>query len=173
MAETQTTQTKEAAAEPHAVMSEEEASALQREIILNGGNPDYVMPDGRTNKEIWEAQAEKDEADREEAREFERRSIEANTSRVAEVALRVEEGGHVVASAVGETPAATQLVKTDEGAPPHVAGEELSEDFPAREALAAAGYTLRSQLAALGDEELTAVSGIGPATAAKIREALG
>jgi hypothetical protein len=162
---------KETKVVPHAVMSEKEASALQREIILNGQNPDYVMPDGRKNAEIWQARAAQGLEFLKEADEFERRSLKANTPRVAEVAVRVEEAGNVVATVQSEAPAATQTVASED-ATPHLVADELPEEFPARAALAEGGYTLRSQLHALGDEELTAVSGIGPATAAKIREAL-
>lgn len=168
-------ETKKAEVAPHAVMSPEEASALQREIILNAGNPDYVMPDGRKNGEIWEARAKRDEIDRAEAAEFERRSLAANTPRVAEVALRVEVGGNVVASTHSETPAATQLVKEGQGdvTVTHIAGDELPEDFPGRAALVEAGVKLRSQVSALSEEERTAIPGIGPATSAKMTEALG
>lgn len=166
-------ETKEVKVEPHAIMSEEDASALQREIILNGNNPDYVMPDGRTNREIWEARATQDATDRKEADEFERRSLAANTPSVAEVALRVEPHGNVVTSIHSETPAATQLVGAEGDEAPHAAGDELPEDFPGRVALAEAGITLRSQVAALSEEERTAVPGIGPATSAKMTEALG
>lgn len=50
--------------------------------------------------------------------------------------------------------------------------DALPEDFPARAALSEAGYTSRSQIADLSDEDLTAIKGVGPATAARIREAL-
>lgn len=164
-------QTKEAEVAPHAVMSEAEASKLQREIILNAGNPDYAMPDGRTNKEIWDARARQDEADRKEADEFERRSLAANTPRVAEVELRVEEGGNVVATPKAETPAATQLVVDEkEGGGKHIAGDELPDDFPGYAALVEADYKLRSQVDALGRDELLAVPGIGDKTVEKILE---
>lgn len=79
-------------------MTPEQASALEREIVLNGGNPDYLMPDGRTNREIWEVQAEQDEKDREEAEAYRLRSLEANTPRAALVEMRVEPNGLIVTS---------------------------------------------------------------------------
>lgn len=113
MAETE--QVKEAEVAPHAVLSPEEASSLQREIILNARNPDYVMPDGRTNAQIWEAQAAQDEEDRKGADEFERRSLEVNTPRVAAVALRVEPAGNVVAVPQAVESASTQTAPAAQG----------------------------------------------------------
>jgi DNA uptake protein ComE-like DNA-binding protein len=52
------------------------------------------------------------------------------------------------------------------------ASDGFGEDFPAYAALNEAGYTKRSELAALSDDDLTAIKGIGPATAEKIRAAL-
>jgi hypothetical protein len=115
----------ETPAAPHALMSEEEASALQREIILSAHKPDYVMPDGRTNRQIWEARASVAETDRKEAEDFERRSLEANTPRVGSVAVRVEAGGQVVVTTHEEAPAKTQLKPDDAKATDDGRGDAL------------------------------------------------
>ena len=49
--------------------------------------------------------------------------------------------------------------------------DDLPKDFPGRSALVKAGYTKLSQVNELSEEELTEISGIGPAAAAKIIEA--
>lgn len=50
---------------------------------------------------------------------------------------------------------------------------ELPEDFPGRAALNEAGHRTRNDIAGFSEEELTAIPGIGPATAKKIVEARG
>lgn len=50
---------------------------------------------------------------------------------------------------------------------------ELPEDFPGRAALNDAGHKTKADIARLSEEELTAIPGIGPATAKKIVEARG
>jgi len=54
-----------------------------------------------------------------------------------------------------------------------VSSEELPEDFPGRAALADVGHKTKADIAGLSEEELTAIPGIGPATAKKIVEARG
>ncbi len=49
---------------------------------------------------------------------------------------------------------------------------DLATDFPGRKELIAAGLTTREAVGAKTDEELDAISGIGPATVAEIRAAL-
>jgi len=50
---------------------------------------------------------------------------------------------------------------------------ELPEDFPGRASLDDAGHTTIASVNGLSEEELTAIPGIGPATAKKIVEARG
>lgn len=49
----------------------------------------------------------------------------------------------------------------------------LAEDLPGRDVLAAHGYTSAEMVRAARDDDLLALPGIGPATLAKLREALG
>lgn len=51
--------------------------------------------------------------------------------------------------------------------------DELSADFPGQKLLAAAGVTTRSRLERMTREEIIALDGIGPKTAAEIEAALG
>lgn len=52
------------------------------------------------------------------------------------------------------------------------AADSLPEDFPGREALEGAGLTTLEALKGKSAEELTAIKGVGPATAEKILAAL-
>lgn len=56
---------------------------------------------------------------------------------------------------------------------PHVSSgsDELPDDFPGHAALSEAGYTTASEVNGLSEEELTAIPGIGKATAQRIIEA--
>jgi hypothetical protein len=97
-------------AAPGIVMSEQESSTLEREIILNATNPDYVLPDGRKNSDIWREREARDETDQNDAREFWERSIKANTSRVETVSLRMTPDGLPILTVESVRPAATQDV---------------------------------------------------------------
>ena len=75
----------------------------------------------------------------------------------------------------GLVPAAVESVSAEEPAPgvaevPEDLKGKLPEDFPGHAALAEAGINTYAQLRKAGD--VTEVSGIGPATAKKITEAL-
>jgi hypothetical protein len=116
------------------IMTAEEASALQREVILNSGNPDYVMPDGRKNSDIWAGRAERDEEDRAAAVEFDRRSLEANTPKIEQVRVAVTPEGGIATSPVAVKPAETSVVIEVEGAPKGIGGaSENSQPRPSGE----------------------------------------
>lgn len=106
-------------------MSAEEASALERKIQLEGWSDDnFVHPDGRTTKEIREAQAKQDKVDRQEAEDFDKRSRLANTPQAEQVAIVTTPNGAIHTTTVSVTPAPTQQEKADE-LPAQMQSEEL------------------------------------------------
>lgn len=151
-------------------MTPEAASALEREIILHSGDPDYVLPGGRTVREAREAQAEKDAEDRKEAAEFWERSVKANTSQVETVAVRPSPAGGLTSSPAAVKPAETEGA-TGQGESTAMA-TLLPDGFPHRELLAGAGFNSVEKVGAAADEELIAVDGLAGARVKEIRAAL-
>jgi hypothetical protein len=156
-------------------MTPEAASALEREVILHAGDPDYRLPDGRTVAQVREAQARKDEADRKEAAEFWERSVRANTPTTATVAVRTLESGVLVTAPAKVQPAETEDVPVKGDAPATEAAAlatPLPEGFPQRELLEGAGFSTVEKVRAASDEELVAIDGIAEGRLAEVRKAL-
>jgi predicted flap endonuclease-1-like 5' DNA nuclease len=80
------------------------------------------------------------------------------------------ESGGIASMEEIEDEAASETVETSDGESKKSLRGKLPEDFPGRVALEAAGITTYGQLRELDD--LTALDGIGDATAAKIHKAL-
>ena len=72
-------------------------------------------------------------------------------------------------STASDLPTAPAVEKDSGG---DVVEDDLTEAFPGYRALSEAGITKRSEVEAMSDDELQGTKGIGPKTAADIREAL-
>jgi len=157
-------------------MSEETKTMTREEVMahehkIQTGETDVLL-DGRTTEQTWEdnlrLQKEQEEALRERgvkwAEKRDAKAAKTGDDFLSEkVEVRVADNGVTSARPVIESE-----IAAPSGSNPLQPESDLPQDFPAREALAAAGVNL-ALVKTMSDEHLLAIKDIGKASLEKIR----